>query len=175
MKQPLSELQKAVLEVMSKSKTPAELRREIGLKKIKSISSTLKELVSLGLIYCLNPRAKIGRLYGLTKKGIGARKKFSFKDYCQPHDLDWNSYSYVVCGKQRRAILKAMNVGMPMSSRLIRERANEYNPRISRTNANDILQQFVRKKLAKKIKQGNRVLFRLTRNGDRIKKQLIKT
>jgi len=174
MKKPLSKRQSAVLEVMSKPKIPAEIRNQIGLKRTNNLSATIKELVNWGFIHCLNPKARLGKLYGLTKKGIRTRKKLGFTEYCQPHDIDWDLYGYLVSGKQRRTILKAMNESLPMSSRLIRERVHEYNPRISRTNANDVLQQFVRKGLAKKIEQGKGVLFGLTKKGQKIKGQLMK-
>jgi hypothetical protein len=174
MKKALSKRQSAVLEVMSKPKIPAEIRNQIGLKRTNNLSAAIKELVNAGLIHCLNPSARVGRLYGLTKKGISTRKKLGFKEYCQPHDIDWDLYGYIVSGRQRRTIMKAMSENIPMTSRLIRERANEYNSRISRTNANDILQQFVRKKLTKKRRKGNSVHWILMNNGQRIKNQLSK-
>lgn len=174
MKKALSKRQSAVIKNISKPKTPAELREQIGLERTNNISATIKELVDRGLIHCLNRKARVGRVYGLTKKGIRTRKKLGFKEYCHPQDIDWDLYGYVVSGKQRRTILKAMSENIPMTSRLIRERANEYNPRISRTNANDILQQFVRKKLTQKRKKGNSVHFILMNNGHRIKDQLSK-
>lgn len=176
MKRTLSKRKKVVLEVMSKPKIPAEIREQTGLKRNNNISSTLKELLDLGLIYCLNPRTRVGKLYGLTIRGKRQRKKLlnekgTTYSYIQPSDMNWDLYGWIACGKQRKAILKAMK--MAMSLKYIRERAQEYNPRISRMNANDILQLFIRKQIAVKIRKGNRVIFSLTKTGEAIKDQLI--
>lgn len=167
---------RAVLEVMSKPRTPFEIKTEIGLKRGNNISSTLKELIDLDLIYCLTPRAKVGKLYGLTDKGKKYRKKLlgdkglTFS-YIQPPDVNWNLYGWVVCGKQRRAIIKGMSIAsMPL--KYIKERAQEHNQRISTMNANDILQLFVKKRIAIKMRKGRRVIFKLTQTGERIRNQL---
>jgi hypothetical protein len=171
----LSSRKRAVLEVMSKPKTPAELREQIGLKRGNNMSSTIKELLNLNLIYCLNPKAMVGKLYGLTGKGQRLRKKLGVNNYSQSDDINWKLYGWVVCGRQKRALLKAMSINISLPLKYIKERAQDkYNPKISRTNANDILQLFVRKRLALKNRQGNRVFFRLTIEGQKIKEQLTK-
>jgi hypothetical protein len=60
-----------------------------------------------------------------------------------------------------------------MPLKYIKERAQEYNPRISRMNANDILQLFVKKGVAVKSKKDNRVIFALTKTGEIIRNQLL--
>lgn len=176
MKRTLSKRKKAVLEVMSKPKIPAEIREQTGLKRNNNISSTLKELLDLDMICCLNPRTRVGKLYGLTIRGKKQRKqllneKGTTYSYIQPSDMNWDLYGWVICGKQKKAILKAMK--MAMSLKYIRERAQNHNQRISRMNANDILQLFVRKQIAVKIRKGNRVIFSLTKTGEAMKDQLI--
>ena len=171
MKISLSKRQRAVLEVMSKPKIPAEIRDQMGLQK-SNISSTIKELVGMNLIYCLTPKARLGKLYGLTKKGIRLRKKLGFGDYYQPQNIDWYLYGWVVCGKQRKAILKAMVPGVPMSLRQIRERALEYNPRLSRTNTNDVLQKLTKAKILEKDRLKKGIAFHLITQGIRIKRQI---
>lgn len=175
MKQALSKRQKAVLEVMSKPKNPAEIRGQIGLSRANNISSTLKQLIDLNLIRCLNSKAKTGKLYGLTKRGENLRKillkeKSMPFNYAEPH-LNWPLYGWVICGRQKRAILKALSA--PMSLRYIKDKAHNYNPRISRENANDILQLFVKKEIALKQRQGVRVIFTLTKQGEKIRNQLL--
>ena len=172
MKKALKTQEKALLEVMHKPLTQSEIKILLELPKATNMSSRMKRLANLGLVCCLKPKKRLGQLFGLTKKGITTRRKLGFKDYYQPHDIDWNLYGWVVSGSQRRAMLKAMSENMPMSSRLIRERANEYNSRISRTNANDILHGFVKQRLSYKAKQDNKVYFRLTKVGQKIKEQL---
>lgn len=175
MKRTLSKRKKAVLEVMSKPKIPAEIREQTGLKRNNNISSTLKELLNLGLICCLNPRIKVGKLYGLTVRGKRQRKKLLLEkrltfSYVQPPDVNWQFYGWIVCGKQRKAILKGLSTTMPL--KYIKERSQEYNPRISRMNCNDILQLFVKKGIASKIRRRNRITFTLTETGEKIREQL---
>jgi DNA-binding MarR family transcriptional regulator len=176
MKRTLSKRKRAALEVMSKPKTPAEIRDQIGLKRNSNLSSTIRELIRLNLICCLNPNAKVGKLYGLTSKGQKLKKKLLTEkgmpySYSEPSQINWRLYGWVVCGRQKNAILKAMK--MPMPLKYIKEMAQEYNPRISRTNANDILQLFVKKGLAEKTRQYNRIIFALTKHGQTIRAQLL--
>jgi DNA-binding HxlR family transcriptional regulator len=176
MKQALSRRKKAVLEVMSKPKTAAAIREQIGLRNNNNLSSTMKELLLLDLIYRLNPKARTGRLYGLTVKGQNLRKKLLEENgtpdhYSEPSQINWNIYGWIVWGRQKQAILKAMKA--PMSLRYIKERAQEYNPRISRMNCHDILQLFAKKGIAGKTRQKNRIIFSLTKTGERIRKQLL--
>lgn len=171
MKRPLKTLERAVLGVMNKPKTPAEIRQAVGLSRSSNLSSTLRALIYLRLVHCLNPRVRVGKLYGLTKKGIAVRKKTCYQEYHQPGNIDWNLYGWIACGKQRRAILKAMRTDISLPLKTIKERAQKYNPMVSRTNANDILQAFVKKGIAGKIKQGNRVFFILAKIGESVKKQ----
>lgn len=176
MKRALSKRKRAVLEVMSKPKTPSEIREQIGLKRGNNMSSTLRELTNLTLIYCLNPTASVGKLYGLSTKGKTKRKKLlsekgNIYSYVEPPNLNWSLYGWVICGKQRHAVLRAMK--RPMFLKYIKERAQKYNPRISRMNANDILQLFVKKRITRKIRINNRVIFILTKAGEIIRDQLL--
>ncbi|MGB3479901.1 MAG: hypothetical protein WBB67_12165 [bacterium] len=176
MKRTLSKRQSAALEVMSKPKTFTELREQIGLKTTSNISSTLNELINLNLIYCITPRVKVGKLYGLTNKGIRYRKTILGKkgliyQYTHPSDVNWKLYSWVICGRQRKAILKGLSTAMPL--KYIKERAQQYNPKISRMNCHDILELFVKKGIARKIQYKNRVNFVLTKKGKKIRNQLL--
>lgn len=45
------------------------------------VSRAIQELEVLGLITCINPKEKTGRLYRLTKQGTNVRKNFNLKDY----------------------------------------------------------------------------------------------
>jgi hypothetical protein len=174
MKISLSKRQRAVLEVMSKPKIPAEIRDQIGLNKGNNLSSTIKELVRKNVLYCLRPKARLGKLYGLTKKGISLRKKVGFGDYHESRGIDWYLYGWVVCGKQRKAILKAMIPDVQMTLRQIRERAMEYNSRLSRTNTYDVMQLFLKTKNVMISKNNTTLSFGLTKTGRKIRSQLLK-
>jgi len=173
MKISLSKRQKAVLEVMNKPKIPAEIRNQMGLNKNSNLSSTIKELVEMDLLHCLTPKARLGKLYGLTKKGISLSKKLGFVDYHEPTGIDWKLYGWVVCGKQRKAILKGIK--QPLCLKYIRENAQNYNLSISRTNCHDILQLFAKTGIAKKLKQNNRIIYVITKMGEELRKQLFRS
>ena len=172
----LSKRKRGVLEVMSKPKIPVELQEQMGLKKNNNISSTIKELMNVDIIHCLTPKVQVGRLYALTNKGKRVRKKLLIQNgkpynYYEPLNINWNLYGWIICGRQRRTILKGLSRTMPL--KYIKEKAQDYNPRISRTNCNDILQLFIRKGVARKIRHKNRVNFVLTKCGQVIRAQLL--
>jgi predicted transcriptional regulator len=54
--------------LVQNNKTPIELKTELKLY-ITHISTTLKELVNKGLVECLTPELKKGRIFALTQAG----------------------------------------------------------------------------------------------------------
>jgi len=70
---------KSVLTEMAKSKDPLTAN-DISKKKnlaISQVSFTLKELLNMQLIECLNPNDKIGKLYRISTKGKELLDEFS--------------------------------------------------------------------------------------------------
>lgn len=64
-----------VLKLLSESAMmPTQLASKTD-KNITHVSRTLKELEALGLIQCLNPKARKGKLYSLTTLGKEIREK----------------------------------------------------------------------------------------------------
>ena len=59
---------KVVSALLSHPKTPRQISTQTNIG-ITHVSRTLKELVSKGLVYCINPNEIKGRVYGLTDKG----------------------------------------------------------------------------------------------------------
>jgi len=57
-----------IIEALDKPKLPSQLAQELKIH-ISHVSRTLSELEKAGLIECLTPDEKVGRLYGLTDKG----------------------------------------------------------------------------------------------------------
>jgi DNA-binding MarR family transcriptional regulator len=53
---------------------PSELADELGIDK-SQITRVLKELQNKGLIYCLTPKHRKGRIYSLTENGTKIIKK----------------------------------------------------------------------------------------------------
>ncbi len=54
-------------------KMPSQIEKELDLR-FTHITRELKFLVGKGLIECINPKERVGRLYRLTKKGKELQK-----------------------------------------------------------------------------------------------------
>lgn len=65
---------KILLSLAEKPKTPKEISKELGLY-ISHVSSTLSDLSSKGIIQCLNPNQKRGKLFYLTETGKDLEKE----------------------------------------------------------------------------------------------------
>ena len=65
-----NQLKRKIIEHLARRHhTPTELMKSIGGSKMSNVSSALADLCAKGYTVCLNPKAKKGRLYGLTDKG----------------------------------------------------------------------------------------------------------
>ena len=80
---------------------------------------------------------------------------------------EYNDYSWMIRGKQRRKILKIMD--KPMIPTQIKEKAD-----LSLNNVSDILREFRKRKVAKCLnpKQRTGRLYELTDKGKRLRNQL---
>ena len=173
------------IKVLSKPKIPTEIAEAMKLKNIRS--DILSVLLKSGIVRILNPKAKLGRLYGLTETGQKVRKRLLKEtglpySYSEPKEDSsfWYSYGRVVSGLQRKAIIKAVNkanekgkIKLGMTPREIRTTAREYNKRISRSNANETLINLVKEGLLKFEKLNGRVTYSLTKKGLKIQQQLL--
>lgn len=65
---------KKVILIMDKIRMPSELKRELKIED-SNIARTLRELEKEGLIKCLTPKQKMGKLYTLTTEGEKIRKE----------------------------------------------------------------------------------------------------
>ncbi len=63
-----SNYRKKVLKALDTEKQPSELSKELNINKTH-ISRTLNELESKGMIKCLNPNLKKGKLYVISDYG----------------------------------------------------------------------------------------------------------
>ncbi len=165
-----------VLEVMNKPSTPTEIMGKMNLNRNCNLSTILRQLCGLGLIRCMDPSSRTGRVYGLTRKGIGIRKKLCDKNNLTPYTeprINWSLYSWVVSGRQKKAILQGIKQQL-LPLKYIRENAQNYDPRISRMNAHDIIQLFLKKGIVKKLMQNERIFYSLTKTGEALRNQLFK-
>ncbi len=69
-----SKTRKSIIAQLHAPKTPTLLTRELHLS-IANISRGLRELQSAGLVECLTPEVRVGKIFALTGKG----KKVSSK------------------------------------------------------------------------------------------------
>ncbi len=65
---------KDLLLALDGPKTPTQLSKMIGVS-VTNMTSKLKALQKRGLAECLTPDETKGRIYALTKKGVGVRKE----------------------------------------------------------------------------------------------------
>lgn len=63
-----SKNRRIVLQQLSEARTPTEISKNVKLQR-SSVSRTINELENDGLVRCLTPKERMGRLYQLTKLG----------------------------------------------------------------------------------------------------------
>jgi DNA-binding HxlR family transcriptional regulator len=171
---------KAILLALSKPKTYMEIKEKIGLSKNDHLTHSLQELIREGIIYVLTKSLREGKVYGLTERGKKLRKELMENEslqysYTEDPNIDWNTYGWVVCGKQRKKILRSLTTTL-LKVNQIRERMDNT---IGRTNTNDVLKEFVRRGLAivtkKATKKGKKswVWYKLSEKGQAIKEQML--
>jgi len=67
---------KRVISALNEPKLPSQLAEELKMH-ISHVSRTLNELEKAEIAECLTPEEKVGRLYGLTRKGKEIRDRIS--------------------------------------------------------------------------------------------------
>jgi len=60
--------EKVLIDIKKKIKTPSRISKSINIST-SHVSTALKELMDNGLVICLNPEKKQGRIYRITKLG----------------------------------------------------------------------------------------------------------
>lgn len=129
----------SILVSLSAPKTPLQVVKELRIRRFK-----LKPFLEKGLVVCLNPRAKKGRLYITTRTA----KAHSGPDVLRlVRTRDWDLIGWILASpNQRLPVLSAMD-GMKRVSENIRQRASRWNNRLSRTSTKGILKELLSKNL----------------------------
>ena len=101
--------------------------------------STLTDLRRGQLLDCLNPAARMSRLYWLTKAGARMQSRLRRSERRKPlvHDVpqvDWDLYGFV-CFSHRAAIVSVLSEALQAAT--IKRRARKHRPRI-RMSANNV-------------------------------------
>lgn len=151
-----SQSYKNILLSFATPKTPRQVEKELGLKKIKT-----KHLVNKGSLTSLNPCARKGRLYLMTEKLTGA--KFTA--------INWDLIGWVISSpKQRHVILKTIAIdSVKRTSEDIRRRASRLNVSLTRISTKEILKELISKNLVKTELQENRKRYYwISKQGEKI-------
>jgi len=158
--------------------SPSELNDSCHLGR-NYINYSLRVLSVTGLVRCFSP-SRTGRIYGLTTKGRMLRGQLlktvdggrtPSKYHC-PRDLDWNLYSWVVAGRERRKYLRYIHEAIQQHSDSFKASHIFLKYRYGgikstpRTEVYRALWQFEKKGILRRIPEGKRgVRFKLTKKG----------
>ena len=138
-----------ILILFSSPKTPRQVEKALGIKKLK-----MKPLLDKKLVKILNPEARKGRLYIITNKSRGL---LNLSDVKRERGKDWDLLGWLLASpRQRLVVLKVMD-GLKRTSEQIRERASKFNSHLSRISTKGILRELVKKNLVlNKMIEGKR-------------------
>ncbi len=126
-----------ILLSFSVPKTPKQVEKELGIRKLK-----LKPFLEKHLLESLNPEARKGRLYILTNK---ARRLLKLSGSNKENDKDWDLIGWIISSpRQRYVVLKTIALdSVKRTSENIRERASRLNPCLSRISTKSILKELI--------------------------------
>ena len=137
---------KQIISSFSVPKTPRQVEKELGIKKIN-----MKPFLEKKLLESLNPSANKGRLYVLTNN---AKKLLGLSDCRKESTTEWGLIGWILASpRQRHVVLKVMD-SKKRTSENIRERASKYNPHLTRISTKEILKELVSKGMIETIMPG---------------------
>lgn len=140
-----------ILESFSTPQTPAQIEKKLSIKKLKTVP-----FLEAGLLKCLTPDTKKGRIYVLSEN---ARKFFKLPDIQEKIRTGWGLVGWVAASpRQRWVLLKTIAVdSRRWFSEDLRKRAAKYNPRMTRVSTKEVLNELVSKGLVEtKLDDGKR-------------------
>lgn len=193
----ISRVLKAIVVILDRPMISSEIKRTVmkrlNLEQLK-ISDYIKKLEDVDILKCLTPELRkgaMGRVHGLSKKGMKLKKRLCEKDnieltYRQLSDVDWYSYGRVVCGSQKLTVIRAIPYEGARVRDIVKRTKEFYSNRegkegIKKENICDILKRMLKEKLVTKTyreeKESGRkkrtvTVYKLTDRGELIKKQI---
>lgn len=130
---------KSILLAFSVPKTPAQVEKELNIKKLKT-----PRFLAKGLLECLNPMARKGRLYVITNK---VRDLIQTGKKIKKIDRDWVLLGELSASpRQKLAVLFTVDK-QERTSEEIRLKASSRNPHLSRISTKETLNTLISKKL----------------------------
>lgn len=155
---------KQILFCFSTHKTPRQVEKELGLKKLK-----LKPFMEKQLLESLNPKARKGRFYVLTNR---ARKLINLSEKEEKSHQHWDIIGFIMSSpKQRLVVLKLVDF-KKRSSEEIREKTSRLNPHLSRTSTKGILKELINAGLAKTEMLNGKRYYWISKKGLEVKNSL---
>jgi hypothetical protein len=153
-----------ILLSFSAPKTPRQVEKELGIKKLK-----LKPFLEKHLLETLNPEARKGRFYILTSK---ARRLLKLPSSKKGNNKDWDLIGWIMASpKQRLVVLRFVN-SEKRTSEEIREKTSQLNPHLSRISTKGILKELINEGLVETEMLDRKRYYWLSEEGLDIKKSL---
>ena len=173
------ENRKKILIVINQPVTARQLARRTGIPQ-DTCSYLTAKFAEMGLLACLNPKARSSRLYWLTKRGGQYRKKLYLKQNLSYSELelpeiDWQLYGWV-CFSHRSAVIKTLTDPMQPSEIKRILRIQRSHIRISANNIRDIINLFLARNIVKsvKIRKKAHLRYELTDSGTKLRQLLVR-
>ncbi len=155
---------KRILLAFAEPRTIKRVQTALSIRKL-----TLKSFINNACLKCLNPRARKGRFYVLSKK---ARE--CLKPNCYEYDSgkDWECIGWVCSSpRMRLAVLRSVD-DRKLYSEEIRMVASQFNCRLSRTWTRNTLKELEGKNLVQSEIMEHIRFFWITPYGQKIKDEL---
>ena len=138
-----------ILLLFSSPKTPRQVEKALGMKKLK-----MKPFVEKNLIEILNPEARKGRLYRITDT---AKSQFNVSVFDKKGRRNYKLIGWIIASPRQRVVILKVLDGVKRTSENIRERASRYNPHLSRISTKGILKELIKRGLVQsKMNEGKR-------------------
>ena len=174
------ENRRTILMTIAQPLTGKQIGRRTGIP-IDTCSYVVAKLVARGLLICLNPEARNGRLYWLTDLGIQCRRRFhrdlalAYKEYDLP-SIDWALYGWI-CFSHRSIVMKTLTAPMQPSEikRIIRKKNT--GTKISANNIRDVVKLLLEKGIVQKVffRKKAHPGYELTDSGNQFRELLIQS
>tara|TARA_R110002111_G_scaffold177181_1_gene243194 strand:- start:3424 stop:3963 length:540 start_codon:yes stop_codon:yes gene_type:complete len=172
-------LAKKVLTYWQQPITPAQLSYQTGLET-KQCTDLVRNLSQKGLFHCINPEARIGRLYWLTKTGctfqnrIRKEQKLPFLNHPLP-SINWPLYGQL-CFSHRSAVIKTLSIPLQPAEIKRKLRIEQPQVHINADNVRDIIRFFKFQNIVQPIYSRRKAYpkYELTQMGKQFRELLIR-
>ena len=156
---------KSILLAFAAPKTPKQAEKELSIRKLKT-----PPFIAKGLLECLNPNARKGRLYIATPK---ARVLLQLPGARKGSRNDWRIIGSIMASPKQKLVIFLTVDEQKKTSEEIRLKAFSINPHLSRISTKEILNALVEGKIIGTEIIGRKRFYWLNALGIKIKAQVI--